>query len=153
MLMTDGGNSIAGNCEEMITDCKIAKAMLCDCKAIDKELAEINREVDVVTNLSRKAIHEIACSTTEEKKLNARNEGYLKRLRAANERIAALEADKRKRKGRAHLLDAFIHNMTASPLALTEFDEKLWTAAINRVTVMPDDRFVFRFKDGTEVEG
>jgi len=36
---------------------------------------------------------------------------------------------------------------------LTEFDEKLWTAAIDRVTVMLDDRFVFRFKDGSEVEG
>jgi len=151
--MTDGGNSIAGNCEEMITDCKIAKAMLCDCKAIDKELAEISREVDVITNLSRKAIHEIAHSAAEETKLNARNDGYLKRLRAVNERITALEADKRKRKGRAHLPDAFIRNMAASPLALTEFNEKLWTAAIDRVTVTLDDRLVFRFKDGMDVEG
>jgi len=36
---------------------------------------------------------------------------------------------------------------------LTEFDEKLWTAAIDRVTVTLDDRLVFRFKDGMDVEG
>ena len=146
-------NSIADNRDGLIADCQAAKAALCDCKDIDKELAEIHREVDVVTRLSRKAIHEIAHSTAEEKKLNARNNGYLEQLSAANVRIAAFEADKRKRKGRAHLLEAFIRNMTASPLALTEFDEKLWTAAIDRVTVMLDDGFLFRFKDGTEVLG
>ena len=31
--------------------------------------------------------------------------------------------------------------------------KNLWTAAIDRVTVMLDDTFVFRFRDGTEVEG
>jgi len=36
---------------------------------------------------------------------------------------------------------------------LTEFDEKLWTAAVDWVTVMLDDRLVFRFKDGTEMVG
>jgi len=43
--------------------------------------------------------------------------------------------------------------ITTSPQVLTEFDKKLWTAAIDRVTVMLDDKLVFRFKDGTEVDG
>ena len=138
-------NSIADNREELLADCQAAKAMLCDCKDIDHELAEVHREVDVVTNLSRQAIHEIAHSTAEEKKLNERNNGYLERLRAANERIAALEADKRKRKCRARILETFLRNIATSPQVLTEFDEKLWTAAIDRVTVMLDDRFLYRF--------
>jgi len=36
-------------------------------------------------------------------------------------------------------------------VVVTMFDEKLWTAAIDRVAVTLDDRFLFRFKDGTEV--
>ena len=47
----------------------------------------------------------------------------------------------------------FIRNIAVSPQVLTEFDEKLWAAVIDRVTVMLDDRFVPRFKDSTEVEG
>jgi len=31
--------------------------------------------------------------------------------------------------------------------------KKLWAAVTDWVTVMLDDSFVFRFKDGTEVEG
>ena len=55
--------------------------------------------------------------------------------------------------GRVHLLEAFLRDIASSPRVLTEFDENLWTAAIDRMTVMLDDRLVFRFKDGTEVVG
>ena len=77
---------------------------------------------------------------------------YLDRHRTATEQVAALEAERRRRKSRVRILETFIRNITASPRVLTVFDEKLWTAAIDRVTVMLDDGLVFRFKDGTEVE-
>ena len=146
-------NSIAANREELIADCRAAKAVLCDCQAIDAELAELQREIDVVTDLSRKAIQEIAHNATDQEGLNKRNNGYLERHRRAIERKAALEAAKRKRRSRARILETFLRSISASPQVLTEFDEKLWIAAIDRVTVMLDDRLVFRFKDGTDVEG
>ena len=46
-----------------------------------------------------------------------------------------------------------LNSIASGPRVLAEFDEKPWTAAIDRVTVMPDDTIVFRFKDGTEVVG
>ena len=145
-------NSMGANREELIADCRAAKAVLCDCAAIDAELAELSREIEVVTDLSRKAIHEIAHNAADQEGLNERNNGYLERHRKATERKTALEAAKRKRKSRARILETFLRGISASPQVLTEFDEKLWTAAIDRVTVMTDGRFVFRFRDGTEVE-
>ena len=141
------------NREELLADCRVAKAVLCDCTAIDTELAELSREIEVVIDLSRKAIHEIAHNAAGQEGLNKRNNGYLERHRRATERKAALEATKRKRKSRARILETFLRNIASSPRVLAEFDEKLWTAAIDRVTVMLDDRFVFRFKDGMDVEG
>ena len=146
-------NSMAANREELIADCRAAKTILCDCAAIDAELAELNREIEVVTDLSRKAIYEIAHNADDQEGLNKRNNGYLERHRAATERKAALEEAKRKRKSRARILETFIRSIASSPQVLTEFDEKLWIAAIDRVTVMLDDSFAFRFKDGTEVLG
>ncbi len=32
-----------------------------------------------------------------------------------------------------------------------EFDEKLWHAVVDRVTVYNDDRLVYSLKDGTEI--
>ena len=146
-------NGMAANRDQLIADCRAAKAVHCDCAAIDAEMAELSREIEVVTDLSRKAIHEIARNAADQEGLNERNNGYLERHCKATERKAALEAAKRQRKSRARILETYLSSIASSPLMLTEFDEKLWTAAIDRVTVMLDDRFVFRFKDGTEVEG
>ena len=35
---------------------------------------------------------------------------------------------------------------------MTEFGEKLWIAAIDKVTVYHDGKLLFIFKDGTEIE-
>ena len=73
--------------------------------------------------------------------------------RKVTERKAAPEAVKRRRKSRARILKTCLNSIASGPRVLTEFDEKLWKAAIDRVMVMLDDRLVFRFKDGTEVVG
>jgi len=83
--------------------------------------------------------------------LNGWSNGYLARPRKPTERKAALEMTKRKRKSRVRIFEIFIRSIAYSSLVLTEFDEKLWSAAIDRVTL--DDRPVFQSKDGTEVEG
>ena len=38
--------------------------------------------------------------------------------------------------------------LTALPI---DFDEKLWNGTVDHVTVYPDERVVFRFKDGKEI--
>ena len=146
-------NSISANLEALIADCKAAKTVLCDCTAIDTELSERQREIEVVSELSRKAIFEAAHPTVDRTAgSNERNNGYLERLRAATEQIAELEKMKSQRQNKARIIGAFIRNLTAGPLTLDEFDEKLWAAAIERIMVMADGRLIFRFREGTEVE-
>jgi hypothetical protein len=145
-------NSLAANREQLIADCRAAVDVLCDCDAIDAELADLQREAEIISELSHKAIFMVARTDDEQKALDAQNNGYLKRLEAASKRMKVLEADKQKRQNRSFILEAFVRNMTASPLSINEFDNKLWAASIDRVTVTLDDRFVFRFKDGTEVD-
>jgi len=48
------------NRDELLDDCRAAKKVLCDYKEIDTALAELQREVEVVTEFSRKAIFENA---------------------------------------------------------------------------------------------
>ena len=147
-------NSLAANRENLIADCKAAKKVLCDTTAIDTELAELHREVEVVSELSRKAIFEAAHPTDGGAiDLNERNGGYLERLKTANARISELEEAKRQKQYKARLLGTFLRNLNDSPLVLDEFDEALWMATIDRVTVMPEGKLIFLFRNGTEIEG
>ena len=86
-------------------------AALCDCTAIDAEIAELHREIEVVTDLSRKAIHEIAHNAADQEGLNERNSGYLERRRKATGRKAALKEATGQWKSRARILETFLRGI------------------------------------------
>ena len=110
-----------------------------------------HREIKVVTELSRKAIHDNARVAQSQDEFNERNNGYLDRYRKAMDRVSELEDQKRARNTKNLILDAFIRGIESQPLVIDEFDERLWAVAIDRVTVIADGEFTFRFKDDSEV--
>jgi len=69
----------------------------------------------------------------------------------ASERVDELEAVKRERLGKGKIIEGFIKDIESPPLAIAEFDEKLWLALIDQVTVDRDGIMTFRFKNGAEV--
>ena len=139
------------NRDELIEDCRLAQNVLCDTTAIDTELAELFREIEVVTELSRKAIYENARSAVDQKEWTERNNAYLGRHRKAKERGDELESAKRERFGKGKIIEGFIKDIENRPLAIDGFDEKQWLAVIDQVTVNQDGAMTFRFKNGSEV--
>lgn len=145
-------NTLMGGREEMIANCCLAQSALCDCSEIDAELEELGREIEVVTELSKKAIYENARVAVSQDEWSERNNSYLDRHRKATERVTELEKLKCERQNKSLMLETFIKGIESRPLVLEEFDDKLWVVAVEKVKVMPDGRLVFSFKDGTEVE-
>ena len=144
-------NSLSANREAVLADCKAAKKALCDCSTLESEMTELRREIEVVEELSRKAIYENAHTAMNQEEFSERSNGYFERRNHAAERIAEIEKEITRRRNTARLLEKFIRDMKNSPLTLDEFDEKLWAVAIDSVTVY-HGRLVFRFRDGSEVE-
>ena len=44
-----------------------------------------------------------------------------------------------------------LFELTETPAPPIEFDEKLWHAVVDRVTVYNDNRLVYSLKDGSEI--
>ena len=147
----DAFNQLMHNRDELIEDCRLAQNVFCDTTAIDTELAELFREIEVVTELSRKAIYENARSAVDQKEWTERNNAYLERHHKASKQVDELEAIKRERLGKGKIIEGFIKDIESRPLAIAEFDEKLWLAVIEQVTVNQDGAMTFRFKNGSEV--
>lgn len=80
-----------------------------------------------------------------------RHNAYLDRHRRASEQADELETAKRERLGKAKIIEGFIKDIESRPLAITEFDEKLWLAVIDQVKVDRDGNMTFRFKNGSEI--
>jgi site-specific DNA recombinase len=140
-------NTLMGGRDELLENCRLAREVLCDCTAIDKEIEELRRESEIVAELARSAIYENARTATNEK-----NEEYLQRYSRITERISSLEAQRLKRRDKAKLLENFIRDIQIRPLVLDEFDEKLWIAMVDKTKLLSDGRMQFYFKDGSCVE-
>ena len=50
-------------------------------------------------------------------------------------------------------LHHFLETISAVPQVLDSFDEELWRATIEKVTVFHDGKMIFQFLDGTEIQG
>jgi len=145
-------NILMGSRDELLANCRLAQEVLCDCSAIETELAELHREIEVVSELTRKSIYENARFAVNQDEFNERHYGYIERHRIATERIAELEALSTKRCEKNRTLESFIRDIEIRPLLIDEFNEKLWIAIVDKATVLPDGRLVFTFKDSTDIE-
>lgn len=143
--------SLMGDRNGLIEDCRLAQNVLCDTAAIDAELAELRSEIDVVTELSRKAIYENARTAVNQTEWAERNNAYMERHRKASECADELEIVRRERLGKAKIIGEFIRDIESRPLAVTAFDEKLWLAVVDQATVCRDGTMMFRFKNGSEI--
>ncbi len=57
----------------------------------------------------------------------------------------------RERQAKNLAIETFLRQLLSRPLAIDEFDERLWVVAVDTVMVIRDGGLMFRFKDGTEV--
>ena len=144
-------NKLTANRKGLIEDCRLARTAISDTTAIDAELAEMRREIEVVTELSRKAIYDNARTAQSQSDFNERNDDYLERHRKATERIDELEALKRERFAKGKTLDRFIADIEKRPLALAEFDENVWLTTVDMVTVATDGAMTFTFRNSSEI--
>lgn len=63
-----------------------------------------------------------------------------------------MQRQKEERLAKRDLIGRFILELSKCKELLTEFNEQLWIAAVDKVTVFEDGKLLFAFKDGTEIE-
>ena len=147
----DAFNSIMIYRDELIANCRLAQQVLCDCTGIDTELENLHREIEVITELSRKAISENAHGGLTAEEFNERYSGYQQRYHTAMEQITRIDEQKSEKQHKRIVLDIFIKNLALKKHALDSFNNKIWMATIDRVLVSKTGQLTFRFKDGTEI--
>jgi len=143
-------NTLMGGRDELLANCRLAQQVLCDQSGIEAERAELRQEIEVVTELSKKAIYENAHVAVSQNEWSERNNSYLKRHCKATERVAELEMLQRERQNKFLMLEGFVRGIESCALVLEEFDERLWAVSVEKVNVLVDGKLMFSFKDGTE---
>lgn len=137
--------------EALLENCEMVRDKYTDCTAIDAELAELFREIDVVTELTRKCVDENAANAQNQDEYISSYNGYVERYNTAKTKIEALGQERMLRLARVDAFDAFIRTVKDMNAVPAEFDDRLWLKTIDIVTVKNNGTLMFRFQNGIEI--
>ena len=146
-------NKLLDGKDTLLEDCRLMQTALTDCSVIDAELDGLLREIEVVTELTQRCIQENAQSAQSQEEYTERYNGYVARYEKAKARADALQEQKKQRQAKADAIGGFMFELSERGDAITEFDDRLWLAVVEKATAYHDGRLVFTFQNGIEVEG
>ena len=146
-------NGLATEKEPFIKACKLTRDVLTDTEEIDREMPELLRELEVVTELIKKCIAENSSSAQDQEKYTERYNSYVDRYEKAKSRYDELKQKRENKLSKRKAIDRFIYDLSKRDELLTEFDNCLWLTVVDTVTVQSDGILLFKFNDGTEIKG
>lgn len=146
-------NGLIENKNELLDACRIIQEKLTDCTEIDTQMESLLREIEVVSELTRRCVDENAHCTQNQDEYLKRYNGYVERYEKARTKLLSLQEIKQQKEQKADELGGFMFALHEREQPLTEFDDYLWAAIMDTVTVHSDGKLVFNLKNGMSVEG
>ena len=146
-------NAMVADKKPYLEACEAAKTVLTDTSAIDTEMEELRREMEVVAGLTKKCIEENSTAAQDQEEYTARYNGYVDRYEKAKERYDALTALRQEKLSKAKAIDRFMATVSKRNDLLTEFDNRLWLSLVDYAEAHRDGTLTFHFFDGTEIKG
>ena len=111
-----------------------------------KELASVNQEMALVSEMANRSLHKPVLSSDGEG--SSDYDDLVQKYEALHKRHDELEAEIAERDRRRGMLKAYFKELSQQENLITEFDESLFSFMIDHATVYPDKHIVFTFKDG-----
>jgi len=138
--------------DAILADCRLMQETLSDCTALDRESKELLREMEVVTGLTRQCVSENATNPIDQAEYIDRYNGYVERFDKLKVRYEALQTERTVRYGNLERIGGFMFAIQELDTLPIGFDEKLWNTLVDHVAVYYDERVVFTFQGGKEIE-
>ena len=136
----------------LIEDCELMCKTLLNLKETEIKSKELLEEMNVVSELVKKLINANSNTPMNQNDYIKKYDSYTNRFNKAKEQFTKLQKTMEQRQLKADTIKNFINEMPKMNNLPIEFNERLWNSVIDTVTVYEDERIVFRFKNGMEIE-
>jgi DNA invertase Pin-like site-specific DNA recombinase len=144
-------NSLIENKDEILDNCRLIQDTLTDCTSIDAEIDSLYCEIDVVTELTKKLVEENSQNSIDQNEYQSKYTGYVKRYETAKIKLEKLQEQRQQRLAKRDAIGAFMFELSERDEILTEFDERLWNVAVERV-VVNNNNLTIKFKSKVELD-
>jgi hypothetical protein len=142
-------NQVYADRARLAEDYEIIIAELADTADLDRQEAPLAEEIEVVTELIRRAVDDNASTAQDQDAFWERYNSLVARLEAAQEKLAAIADERMVRKAVRAGIEQFIAEVEQVGGSLIEFDEKLWHNTVESVTIRKSTA-TFKWRDSLE---
>lgn len=146
-------NKLISDHEDILEDCRLMQEVVSDCTDIDEKLNDLYEEIEVVTELTRKAVEQNSTQSLNQQEYMNRYNNYLKRYEKLKKQISMLEAEKKERLNKSVFIGGFMFEVSEYQRAIDCFNDQLWMMVIDCVEIHHDGKMIFKFRNGASIEG
>ena len=137
--------------EEIAANARLVRQTLCDTTELEREKASLGQELAVLVEMIQNCIAENARIAQDQGEYQKRYNGLVERYEKAKARFDEVTETIAQRSAKGERLAGFIRTLEAQGEPVAEFDERLWGAMVDYVTVGVDGGMTVVFRDGTAV--
>lgn len=150
-LFVKATNKLLEDKDEIIANFESMKDVLYDTGPLETKQAELQNEMEIVTELIQQCINENANVALDQGEYQRRYDGLVQRFDTTKEDLEKVSGQIKEKATRRQTLAAFLDELKKQDELLTDFDPLLWHSLIEHVTVNSSDSIRFMFKNGTEI--
>ena len=130
---------------------RLVRQTLCDTVELEREKATLGQELAVRVEMTQNCIAENARIAQDQGEYQKRYNGLVERYEKAKARFDEVTEAIAERSAKGERLAGFIRTLEAQREPVAEFDERLWGAMVDYVTMGVDGGMTVMFRDGTEI--
>ena len=135
--------------EEIAANARLVRQTLCETTELEQEKAGLQQELAVLVEMTQNCIAENARIAQDQGEYQKRYNGLVERYEKAKARFDEVTEAIAQRSAKDERLAGFIRTLEAQRKPVAEFDERLWGAMVDYVTVGADGDMTVVFRDGT----
>jgi len=145
-------NSLLESRDEILQGYETIIKALTDTSRLDKESAELQSECEVVAEMLRKNVEENANHALDQVEYQSQYAGLVERYESIKNGLRVIDEKLLERNVKRESIELFIQMLKKNDDLVTDFDEELWNATIEKVVVHLKHEITFVFKDGMELD-
>jgi hypothetical protein len=144
-------NRILGDKAQCIAQFEKLLPLLADTSGLEKKLEEVQGEYDAILDRKRRYMEENARQVQDQEEYNRHFREMDSECKAVEKQRVRIREEILERCARKEKIRRFLDELRRTDDIVTEFDENLWNATVESVTVHSDKTLTFQFRDGTEI--
>jgi flagellar capping protein FliD len=145
-------NQIIADKDEIIQTIEEARRAICDNRELLAKRDAMQKEIGILVEMAQNAVERNAQVAQDQEKYQKQYDELINRYDAMKEEYRQLCERIEKRQTRYEQLGQFVQDLKGRDSLLTEFDQSLWCALVDKMVVKDKENVTVVFQDGTEIK-